>query len=70
MAEDAGGGVAEIGVDELSGYDSMTEEGLPWGSLMRYRGRRFENRTICKMGIGLARIGGSVVPDTTNQLPE
>ena len=28
MAEDAGSGIAEIGVDELSGDDSMTEEGL------------------------------------------
>ena len=29
MAEDGGSGIAEIGVDELSGYDSVTEEGLP-----------------------------------------
>ena len=28
VAEDGGGGVAEIGIDELSGYDSVTEEGL------------------------------------------
>ena len=28
MTEDAGSGVAEIGVDKLSGYDSVTEEGL------------------------------------------
>ena len=32
MAEDGGGRIAEIRVDELSGYDSVTEEGLPWGS--------------------------------------
>lgn len=28
MAEDGGGRIAEIRVDELSGYDSVTEEGL------------------------------------------
>ena len=28
VAEDAGSGIAKIGVDELSGYDSVTEEGL------------------------------------------
>ena len=31
MAEDGSSGVAEVGVDELSGYDSVTEEGLAWG---------------------------------------
>lgn len=69
MAEDAGGGVAEIGVDELSGYDSVAEEGLAWELLMLYRGRSFETPTICKMSVGLAGIGGSVVPATSNQLP-
>ena len=28
VAEDAGAGVAKISVDELSGYDPVTEEGL------------------------------------------
>ena len=28
MAEDGSGGVAKIGVDELSGNDSVTEKGL------------------------------------------
>lgn len=28
MAEDGSSGVTKIGVDELSGYDSVTEEGL------------------------------------------
>ena len=68
VIKDGGGGVAEIGIDELSGYDSMTEEGLPWGLLILHREGSYENRTICKMGIGLAGIGGSVVPSTLSQL--
>lgn len=28
MAEDGSGGVAKIGVDELSGHDSVTKESL------------------------------------------
>ena len=68
MTEDAGGGVAKIGVDELSGYDPMTEEGLPWELSMLYRNRRsFENRTICKMGVGLSSIRRSVVPIHNHQ---
>ncbi len=70
MAEDAGAGVAELGVDKLPGYDSVTEEGLAWGLLMLYRGDGFENRTICEMGVGLAGIRGSVVPENSNQLHE
>ena len=34
MAEDGSCGVPEIGVDELSGYDSMAEEGLTWALLI------------------------------------
>ena len=30
MAEDCGGGVTEVGVDELAGNDTVTEEGLAW----------------------------------------
>ena len=62
MAEDGGGRIAEIRVDELSRYDSVTEEGLPWGSLILYREGSFEDHTICKMGVGLTSIRGSVVP--------
>ena len=67
MAEDAGGGIAEIGVDKLPGYDSVTEEGLAWGLSMLSQGGTFENRTICEMGVGLAGIGGSVVPGNASQ---
>ena len=68
MTKDGGSGVAEIRIDELSGYDSVTEEGLPWGLLILHREGSYENRTICEMGIGLARIRGSVVPTPLSQL--
>lgn len=51
MAEDGSSGVAEIGVDELSGYDLVTEKGLPWRLSISYQRDRFEYRTICKMCI-------------------
>ena len=68
VTKDGGSGVAEIRIDELSGYDSVTEEGLPWGLSILHREGSYENRTICKMGVGLAGIGGSVVPSTLSQL--
>ena len=51
MAKDGSSGVAKIGVNELSGYDSVTEEGLPWRLLISYRKGCSENHTICKMCI-------------------
>lgn len=51
MPEVAGGGVAKVGVDELSGYDSVKEEGLAQWLLMLYRDRSFVNRLICKTGV-------------------
>lgn len=33
MAEDCGGGVAEVGVDQLSRDDAMAKEGLAWNML-------------------------------------
>ena len=68
VTKDGGSGVAEIGIDELSGYDSVTEEGLPWGLLILHREGSYENRTVCKMSVGLAGVGGSVVPSTLSQL--
>ena len=68
MTKYGGSGVAEIRIDELSGYDSVTEEGLPWVLLALHTEGSYENRTICMMGVGLAGVGGSVVPSTLSQL--
>ena len=46
VAEDGGCGVPQVGVDELPRDDSVAEEGLPIG----------------KMGVGLACVGGGIVP--------
>ena len=51
MTEDGSSGVTEVGINELSGYDSVTEKGLPWRLLISYQRARFEYRTICKMCI-------------------
>ena len=51
MAENGSGSVAQIGVNELSGYDSVTEEGLAWGLSILSREEGFESRTICEMRI-------------------
>lgn len=49
VTEDGGGGVAEVGVDQLSGDYSVTEEGLACGTLgwrSIGHGRVVEERTI------------------------
>ena len=67
VAEYGSSRIAEVGVDELFGYDSVTEEGLAWGLSTLYQDTSFETRTICKMCIRLSSIRGSVVPATSNQ---
>lgn len=46
MSEDGGAGVADVCVDELAGDDLVAVEGL----------------TIGEVGVGLAGVGGGIVP--------
>ena len=47
MAEDGGGGVAEVGVDELAGDNAVAVEGLAWGFLERL-GWRFGGSRLAR----------------------
>jgi len=61
VAEDCSGGVAEVGVDELSGDDAVTVEGLAWACLAELRMVEME-LTVGEMGVRLASIGGGIEP--------
>lgn len=52
MAEDGGRGVAEVGVDQLTRDNAVTVEGL----------------TVREVGVGLAGVGGGVVPASLGEL--